>query len=41
MTYADPDDMVMLLDWMFDYATAFEFAAAEEKKLYSKQKKAK
>jgi len=36
MTYADPEDMVMLLDWMYDFAISYERALAEEKAAYGK-----
>jgi hypothetical protein len=38
MTYADPEDMVMLLDWMYDFATSYERALAEERTAYSRKK---
>jgi hypothetical protein len=41
MKYSDPDDTVMLLDWMFRYAKDYEYEQAEEKKLYDKKNKAK
>lgn len=39
MTYADPEDMAMLLDWLYEYATSYERALAEEKLAYSKSLK--
>jgi hypothetical protein len=42
MTYADPDDMAMLLDWLYDFAISYESyerALAEEKLAYSKSSK--
>ena len=41
MTYSDLYDMAELLDWLWEYATNYEAYLAEEKKIYSKQKKTK
>lgn len=41
MTYADPEDTVMIFEWLHEYAKQCEFLAAEEKKNYGKPKKGK
>jgi hypothetical protein len=41
MTYADPEDSEMLLDWLYKYAKDLEDYEAEKKAMYAARKKAK
>ena len=41
VNYSDPEDMVTILDWLYDVAVNYEKEEAEVKKAYPKPKKVK